>query len=303
MNILVIKHGAFGDMIQATGVLSDIRNFYRHANITLLTTPGYHDLMARCPDVDHILLDMRAPWWQFCQHWRLGKTLRQQKFSRVIDLQNSSRTRWYRKLVFPGVEWLGRLDGGVPRPGEISGLKGLAGLLQQAGIPVRHIGNPDLSWMRDDVDVLMQKYGLTPGFVLLAPGSSARHPEKRWPHYPALARELTALGVKVATVLGPEEKALAEAMPGCVLTSLSWFQLAGLMGHAACFVGNDSGPSHLASALGRTGLALFGPTTSAGRAEIRRAHFQALEVDNLENLPVHEVRSLVMQALSAAGCA
>lgn len=287
MNILVIKHGAFGDMIQATGVLADIRNHFQHANITLLTTPPYRDLMACCPDVDHILLDARAPWWQlFSQLW-LRKKLHQQRFSLVMDLQNSSRTRLYRKLFFPGVPWLGRLDGSVP----LSGLKGLVDLLQKNGIPVRHAGKPVLSWMVEDVIPLMQSHGLAPGFVLLMPGSSARHPEKRWPYYPELAKELVIRGMVVVTVLGPEEQALAKDMPGCVLSALSWFQLAGLMRHASFIVGNDSGPSHLASALGRPGLALFGPHTSAMRAEIRRDSFQACEVGDLSKLSVPEVLS------------
>lgn len=290
MNILVIKHGAFGDLIQAIGVLADIRNFHRHANITLLTTPAYHDLMARCPDVDDIVLDTRASWWRVSSQFRLMENLRKRHFDLVIDLQNSSRTRCYRKLFFSGVQWLGRIDGSVP----LSGFKGLMDLLYKNGVPVRHAGNPDLSWMMEDVMPLMQTHQLAPGFVLLLPGSSRRHPEKRWPHYPELARTLIDGGKAVMTVLGPEEQSLAKDMPGCVSSGLSWFQLAGLMRHAGYVVGNDSGPSHLASALGRPGLALFGPTTSAMRAEIRRERFQVCEVDDLARLTAQEVLSLVL---------
>ncbi len=53
--ILIIKHGAFGDLVQALGALQDIRLAYPQAHITLLTSPQFGSLLARCPHVDGLL--------------------------------------------------------------------------------------------------------------------------------------------------------------------------------------------------------------------------------------------------------
>ncbi|MBR4876356.1 MAG: hypothetical protein IKU14_01415, partial [Rhodocyclaceae bacterium] len=79
-----------------------------------------------------------------------------------------------------------------------------------------------------------------------------------------------------------------------------WFELAGVLRRAACVVGNDTGPSHLAAALGRRGLALFGPATSATKTAIARAHFAALEVEDLAQLSVETVCARVCEALEQA---
>ena len=54
-------------------------------------------------------------------------------------------------------------------------------------------------------------------------------------------------------------------------------------------VGNDTGPSHIASYLNKSGLAIFGPTTSAARAEIGHRNFKTIEVDNLAALTFDQV--------------
>jgi ADP-heptose:LPS heptosyltransferase len=61
---LVIKHGAFGDLIQADGALRDIRAAHPGWEIVLLTTPPFRRLMERCPHVDRLLIDRRAPLWR-----------------------------------------------------------------------------------------------------------------------------------------------------------------------------------------------------------------------------------------------
>ena len=48
-NILIIKHGSLGDLIQANGAIQDIKNSFRNSRVLLLTARPYLDLMARCP--------------------------------------------------------------------------------------------------------------------------------------------------------------------------------------------------------------------------------------------------------------
>ena len=103
--------------------------------------------------------------------------------------------------------------------------------------------------------------GLGPAPVLLHPGSGG--PRKCWPpsSYAALAERLQRQGAQVLLVLGPvEAERPAPPAPCPVLRPPGAIELASLLERASLFVGNDSGPGHLAAALGRPTLSLFGPT-------------------------------------------
>ncbi|MTI63063.1 glycosyltransferase family 9 protein [Methylophaga sp.] len=297
--VLIIKHGALGDLIQSDGVLRDIREHFSDSEISLLTSPAYAALMRRCPHIDRVLTDPRASWWQWHQQRQMLAALAQEGFSRIIDLQNSDRTRLYQHWGLKNQHWISRGQGPEPE----SGLKGQVALLKQTGIPVEHAFYPDVSWMSANVaHLLPDGLGQSP-FVALIPGCSAAHPEKRWPYYPQLAYALIAHGFEVVNILGPDEMELADDLPGFTPALehglLNWFELAGLLQKASFVIGNDTGPSHLASCLGRPGLALFGGETSVARAEIRRGEFRALKVNDLLQLSVETVMAAVLPRLPA----
>ena len=71
--ILIIKHGAFGDVIQAEGALRDIRANHPDAHIAVLTMPAYRGLLARSPFIDEVIVDPRAPRWRLDAMWRLRR--------------------------------------------------------------------------------------------------------------------------------------------------------------------------------------------------------------------------------------
>ena len=64
-NILIIKHGSLGDIVQISGVLKDIRKTHINEKIFILTTFPYVDLLSRCPFIDGVLIDKRLPRWNF----------------------------------------------------------------------------------------------------------------------------------------------------------------------------------------------------------------------------------------------
>ena len=298
--ILVIKHGAFGDLVQSFGTLADIRADLPQAEITLLTTSTYRKLMERCPYVDRVLTDGRAKWWQWRENRRLLRTLAGQAFDGVIDLQHSGRVRYYRYAALRDAMWVGKTAAPAP-----SMLASFRLQLLAAGIAVKHAPQPDAQWMAAEMDDFLRQRGVPERFVFLIPGCSAAHTEKRWPHYAALAQALCECGIAVVIAPGPDELELARTLKGHVLLHedggvLDWFELAGVLRRAAFVVGNDTGPSHLAAALGRRGLALFGPATSATKTAIARAHFAALEVEDLAQLSVETVCARVCEALEQA---
>lgn len=300
--ILVIKHGAFGDVIQSDGALRDIRAHHPGAEIVVLTTPAYAKIFARCPHVDRVMTDPRAPRWRLDHMSRLRNALVAEKFARVYDLQNSARTAFYFKWFLPDVEWSGTAPGcALPHqtkePKKIRTLDRLAGQLRDAGVPVVHTLSPDVGWMAEDVSGLLAEAGVTAPYIVLVPGSSARHPEKRWPFYDALARRLIDAGHPIVTAPGPDET--GPDLPGRALRGakgfLDWFQLAGLLKGARFVIGNDTGPTHLASHIGASGLALFGPHMPAERTGVLRENFSAIEVDDLRTLGVERVMAEVVK--------
>jgi ADP-heptose:LPS heptosyltransferase len=319
--ILIIKLGAFGDIFQAEGALRDLRAHHAGAVITVLTAPPYRALMERCPWVDRVWIDPRAPRWRLDRMLALRARLRAGGFDRVYDFQHVARTDFYFRWFLPEVDWAGSARGCAfplrhPHPHAIPSLTRLADQLADAGVPVRHALDPDLSWMADPVDDLLRAAGLSAsagkgpretgpretGYVVLLPGSSARHPAKRWPHYAALARDLAARGHDVVTVPGPDDMQVCRSLPGTMLTAasrpLDFFGLAGVLKRARLVVGNDSGPTHLAAHLGVPGLALFGAGTPAGLTGIARPNMTVLTATPLAALSPDAVLEAALARLA-----
>ena len=104
-NILIIKHGSLGDIVQISGVLKDIRENHPEDKILILTTIPYVELLGNCPYVDATLIDQRLPRWNVFYLIKLKKLLNKFNFSYVYDLQNSSRTSFYRKYLLNISNW------------------------------------------------------------------------------------------------------------------------------------------------------------------------------------------------------
>jgi len=104
-NILIIKHGSLGDIVQISGVLKDIRVTHNDKKIFILTTLPYVEVLSRCPYLDGVLLDRRLPRWNIYYLLKLKKMLGKYSFSHVYDLQNSSRTSFYRKYLLRISNW------------------------------------------------------------------------------------------------------------------------------------------------------------------------------------------------------
>lgn len=308
--ILVIKLGAFGDVMQAEGALRDIRAHHPGARVTVLTRAPFRRILDRCPWVDRVWVDDAAPRWRLDRMAALARRLRGAGFRRVYDLQNAARTAFYHRWLAGPVEWSGTAPGCAlphrhPAPKSLPSLERLAGQLADAGVPVVHTPHPDPGWMAEDAGPLLRAAGVSAPYVVLLPGSSARHPHKRWPHYAALAAALAGAGRRAVVVPGPDEVGECRAIPAVLLMEdgrvLDFFKLAGVLKGAAFAVGNDSGPTHLAAHLGVPGLGLFGRSHLPARMTgIERPGFRVLEVERLADLPLAPVLEAVLRAVPAS---
>jgi ADP-heptose:LPS heptosyltransferase len=162
----------------------------------------------------------------------------------------------------------------------------------------KNICRPDISWLVTDTKNIIKKNKILSKYIVLLPGSSKKNPLKRWPYFVDLAKLLLSKGYEVITILGPDELEMNHLFSGHVLKNLDWFQLSGIIKNSLFVVGNDSGPSHIASCLNNKGLALFGPSTSAIRSELRRGKFEILKVDNLADLAADEVLEIMIKILN-----
>ena len=306
--IFVIKLSALGDLVQADGALHDLREHHSGDRITVMTSPAYHRYMERCPWVDEVFVDPRESRFNLAGMYALRKRLRDQPMDRVYDLQQVGRTRFYRRWLFPEVPWLGDAPGCTyyrRRPAGSCAADHFAHHLRLAGIEPHHTCNVDISWLATDVTGILHRAEVQPGFVVLIPGASTSHDEKRWPYFSELANRLQALGRQVVTVPGPSEHALCRSISGKMLAPddggfYDVFRLAGIIKHAAFVVGNDTGPTHIAAHLGGAGLALFGSHVPATSTGIQHTRFRWLQAEQLATVSVESVwRRIVADVLPA----
>lgn len=294
--VLVIKLGALGDLVFADGALRDIREHHPHAHITLLTRRSFVALMRRCPWVDAVIEDDNAPRWRLDRMLALRAALAAGGFERIHDLQNSRRTRFYRRWLSPrDVVWSQSHAAG----GSDAVTARHAAQLRTAGIAVRHAERPSPQWLAEDVDALLREAGIARPFVVLLPGSSARNPHKRWPHYAECSHRLCEQGRTVVTIPGVDEPGLGAGFAGTVLKAqgrvLSLPELAGVLKAADLVVGNDSGPTHLAACLGTRCVALFDHDNPARtRTGIAARNAVCLSAHPLRALPVDAVVDAVL---------
>lgn len=302
--LLIIRLGAFGDVLQSEGAIRDIRAHHPAASIAVLTTRPFQKIFEKCPWVDRLLIDPRAPRIRIDRYLGLILTARREKFDFIYDLQNSRRTlsyrrwipsRWSQKNERQLQEWQRKIGR------RLSILERIKIQLEQAGVVTAHTLKPDVSWMADDVDALLARAGISGDFIFLIPGSSSNHRHKRWPYYAELAAALLAEGFAVATAPGPDEIDLCRALPAALLLDdgkpLDFFQLAGVLRRARFFIGNDTGPTHMAAYLGAKGLALFGPHAEA-RATSLNSFLSIIEVKNLGDLSWRDVLAATKAALA-----
>ena len=250
-NILVIKLSALGDFMTALGAMRAIREHHKDARITLLTTKPFIDIARASNYFDEILLDEKPRWINPSGWMSLRRKLNAGKFARVYDLQNSDRTAFYLRLFSPRPEWVGAAPGASHRNDSPERTRGHAFLGHQQTLALAGITSvtvDTLEWMQGD----LAKFALSKPYVLLVPGCSPLHPEKRWApaSYRAVAVALLEKNIQ-PVVLGTAAEAdvnkeIASVEGVLDLTGqTTLFEIAALARGASGAVGNDTGPSHI----------------------------------------------------------
>ena len=282
MRILILKPSSLGDVVQALPVLRLLRRHLPDSAIHWWIDSTLRGLLEDDPDLNGLFLFERRRW-SSPLHWdELVASIRQMrscKFDWVLDLQSLARSGLFAWLANGGLTIglddaregaRGFYDIAVPRPGfHTHAVDWYLEVLRSLGVPV-HWNFIWLPAREQAANAVKQKWRTDSArWVVLQPG--ARWSNKRWPleHFIELVQRLAEdYGALRFAVLGSHNDAvlgqrIAGAAPKRCLdltgrTSLAelieWIRLSELM------VTNDTGPMHLAAALGKPVVALFGPT-------------------------------------------
>ena len=307
-NILIIKHGSLGDIAQACGAIQDISESHKGDQIHLLTTKPYFDLFKKNPHISNVILDKRLSRLNPFYLYSLMKNIKRYNFYKVYDLQNSNRTAFYKKILFPKARkdtWSSTettLPEGTTKQDfdKDSVLSRFDYQLKSSGINTNHTLRPNFSWCTTDISQIKNNNQLDK-YILLFPFCSPHLTSKKWPHYNeliSLINEKQDNKFKVVIAPGPSEiKEASNINALCVLDNgraLDISQLASLIKDSSFVIANDTGPAHMTAHLGSKGIALFGSHTTPFKVSIERENFKAVQVDNLSKLSASKVMQKIV---------
>jgi lipopolysaccharide heptosyltransferase I len=278
--ILIIKPSAIGDVVHALPILNLLRRRWPASHVSWLLTPGCAGLLHGHPQLDEVIAFDRklfgSTWKSLGAARKLAAfslALRGKKFDLVVDLQGLFRSGLL--SIQTGAPF--RVGSTTARefgwmfcthlaPGKwenqhaVDRYLSVAEFLGLGRSPVEFIFPTDDTDRNFVTDLLPDEEP----FAILLPAT--HWPTKRWPieHFAALVEPLRqCFGLKSILAGGPDAAALAPAIPGALnlagRTNLR--QLVALLERASLVIANDTGPMHIASALNRPLVTMFGPTS------------------------------------------
>ena len=302
-NILIIKHGSLGDIVQISGAIQDIFESHKDDQIYLMTTKPYYELFKKNPYISEVILDKRLSKLNLIYLYTLMKSIKKYNFSKVYDLQNSSRTSFYKKILFPKASkdiW-SSTETTLPIGTTKSDFDNDAVLdrfdhqLKSSDINTNHTLSPDFSWSLSDISQIKNYHQLNK-YIILFPFCSPHLTSKKWPYYNdliSMINEKLENKFKVVIAPGPGEIKDASSINAlCVLDNgkaLDISQLAALIKDSSFVVANDTGPAHMTAHLGSKGIALFGSHTTPFKVSIERENFKAIQAPELSKLSAEKV--------------
>jgi len=307
-NILIIKHGSLGDIAQACGAIQDISENHQDDQIHILTTKPYFKLFRKNAFIHNVILDKRLSRFNLIYLYLLMRTLKKLNIKKVYDLQNSSRTKFYKNILFSKANFNTWSSSETTLPSNISKeefdkdpvLNRFEHQLKISGIKTEHTMKPNFNWAVINIDEIKQEFNLDK-YIVLFPFCSTHLTHKKWPYYNELIELIKnkyGNQIKVVVAPGPSEIDDAKNINAVSILdkdkALDISQLASLIKESAFVIANDTGPAHISAHLGVKGLTLFGAHTTAFKVSIERENFKAIQVDDLNKLSASKVLEKIL---------
>jgi heptosyltransferase-1 len=302
-NILIVKLSAIGDVIHALPVAHALKQTYPNARITWVVEKPAYDLLTNNPDIDEIIIfdkpKFKSLTGLLSNGYKFSKLLKSHNFDLAIDLQGLFKSAAIsylsgapKRLVYCNARELSDKIGQ-----RICGDHENGHVVDQYLDVAKHLGcNIDqVEFPMNITEVEAQKaeaianhagLRLENSYVVLAPGTN--WPSKCWPttHFAKLADELYDNNIIPVIIGGPNDQQLAEEIhlntkiPPIDLTGkTSLKQLSYIIKRSQAFVGADTGPMHLAVAVGTKVVTMFGPTNPGRNGPYGNQHITLLVAD------------------------
>ena len=268
--ILVVAPNWIGDALMAQPLLSRLHEKRPDTRIEVLAPPWVAPVARRMPEVAEVLeAPLRHGPLQLRSRWRLGRGLRQRRYDQAIVLPNT----WKSALVpffadiplrsgYVGESRYGLLNltyRNAAQNASVPMVLHYARLGEAPGTePAQPLPAPRLQVAVDEISRVREKFGLSQAYVVLCPGAEYG-PAKRWPYFGALAEKMSAPAVLLGSTSDLES---ARGVGGTSLVGKTTLDEAVvLIAGAQAVVSNDSGLMHVAAALGRPQVALYGSSS------------------------------------------
>jgi heptosyltransferase III len=278
-NILIIKLRYIGDVLLATPTVRAIKAARPDVRVTMMVNRGTEDVLSGNPDLDEIMVLDKG---SLAAQSRLIAGLRARQFDTVIDLTDGDRSAFLTRISGAPVRigfndehrWRGRYYTEVVQllPGLRHRIDRDLEALKPLSIEAES-KDPQL-WLtpeeNNSTDHLLDQLGVqrSQSIVILQPG--ARYWFKAWPpeRYAELADRLTSRYGCQAMIGGSDQdvglaqqiRQMAKSTPVIMAGRTTIKQFAAIAKRSTLFVGSDSGAMHIASAVGTSIVALFGPS-------------------------------------------
>ena len=278
-NILVVRLDRMGDVVLSTPALKAIRDAYPESRITFMVRSFVKDIAQGNPSVNEVIIYDKAKG--FFENIDFIKGLRKKKFDLAVVLHPTLRTHW---IIFLS---------GIPKRLGLDKKRKMGGLLTDRVPDMKHLGlKHEIDYTLDilryiginakdrdmhvpvspdsgkRVSEAFTKSGITGSDTVVVMNPSASCPSKRWPakRFAQTADILIKRsGVKVVVITGEADKEIGEKVvsfmeEGCLDLSgkTTVGDIAEILKRSKLFISNDSGPVHVACAVGTPVLAIFG---------------------------------------------
>jgi len=335
-NILIIKPSALGDIVLALPALAALKRSFPRARISWLVRPEYAELLRGHPDLDEIILfdrrQLGKSWYNpraFGGLLELLRRLRSERFDLVFDFQGLFRTGFFgwvsgSKKRFGMTQ--AREFGHVFYTDKISQDYSCVHLVDYylrivaaagAGKTEVQFTLPRKPDAAEAVKNLLAGQGVHLGnYAVLVPGAAREN--KRWPieRFAKLAEKIVSqFGWSIVATGSQGERAASETLQELTTTHIvnlagrtSIAELIELLRGAAVVVSNDTGPGHIAAALGVPVVMIFGPTNPArvcpyGKPECVAAvepNGRGIKADSYE--PRHDISHITVEQVFEKVC-
>ncbi len=276
--ILIVAPNWVGDIVMAQSLLICLKQQYPDCVIDVLAPAWSQDLISRMPEVNQVIaLPSQHGKLHLKQRWQLAKQLRSQHYQQAIVLPNSfksalipwlahipQRTGWRGEMRYGLLNDYRKLDK-KRYPKMIDRFCALA--WNKHAVLVQRLPFPRLAIDLAQRQQTLAKFSLTSDqkIIVLCPGA-AYGPAKRWPerHFAEFALEKIQQGFQIWLLGGKGDRPQVDAIMQATqqqchdLTATSLTEAIDLMSLADLVVSNDSGLMHIACAIGKPVVVIYG---------------------------------------------